>query len=298
MKRFAGIFPYLVSPVNSDGSVREQVLRDLVEHLIGCGVHGLVPLGSTGEFFYLSDGQKEDIVRIVIDQTGGRVPVVAGIAAGSILEAQRQARRMEALGADGILAILNVYFPLAQKDIYAYFSGVAEAVRCPVVLYNNPKFTKFEISVDVLAQLAKIDNIQYYKDASSNTGMLLDLHNRIGSQLTIFSASAHVPLFVMMIGGAGWMAGPACVIPRESVRLYELCKAGNWDEAMALQRKLWKMNAVFQKYGLAACIKGALTLQGFDVGGPIPPVRALTEEGWREIESVLKDICGENYRVR
>lgn len=290
MKDFAGIFPYLVSPVNEDGSIRERVLRDLTEHLIRCGVHGLVPLGSTGEFFYLSFEQRREIARIVIDQTAGRVPVIVGVAAASVLEGQRQAQEMERLGADGILAVLNVYFPLDQDGIYRYFAAVAEATALPVVLYNNPRFTGFEISVDTLERLADIPNILYYKDASPNTGRLLELHERVGNRLQIFSASAHVPLFVMMLGGKGWMAGPSCVIPRESVRLYELCHAGAWDEAMTLQRRLWRLNGVFQKYGLAACIKGALTMQGFDVGEPIPPTKPLTEAGRAEIKTVLYEI--------
>ena len=290
MKEFSGIFPYLVSPVNEDGTVREQVLRRLVEHLIQCGVHGLVPLGSTGEFFYLDFDQQREIARIVIEQAAGRVPVVVGVAASSNLQAQRRAREMEQLGADGILAILNVYFPLDQEAVFSYFSAVAAAVQCPVVLYNNPRFSHFEIDTSTLLRLSRIPNIRYYKDASPNTGRLLQLSGEVGGQLKIFSASAHVPTFVMLMGGSGWMAGPACVIPRQSVKLYELCRRGRWEEAMDLQRELWRLNAVFQKYGLAACIKGALTLQGFDVGGPIAPTKQLTPGGWQEIEAVLREL--------
>lgn len=297
MQKFAGIFPYLVSPVNDDGSVREKVLRDLVEYLISCKVHGLVPLGSTGEFFYLNFEQKKEIVKITIEQTAKRIPVIAGVAASSVIEAIYQAKQMQDLGVDGIVAILNVYFPLNQNGIYTYFSEIAKAVDCPVVIYNNPKFTGYEIEIETLVKLSKIDNIQYYKDASGNTGKLLTLLNRTGDDLTIFSASAHVPTFVMMLGGAGWMAGPSCVIPKQSVELYEFCVQKKWEEAMELQKKLWKINSVFQKYGLAACIKGALQLQGFDVGDPIPPITALSREGRQEIELALKNILGENYRV-
>lgn len=298
MKEFKGIFPYLISAVNEDGSVREEAMRQLVEYLIGCGVHGLVALGSTGEFFYLNFEQRKEIVRIVVDQAAGRVPVIAGVAAASVLEARRQAREMEQLGADGILAILNVYFPLGQNEIYTYFAGLADAVQCPVVLYNNPKYTNFEISVETLIRLSEIRNIQYYKDASANTGRLFELSCKVGGRLTIFSASSHVPVFVMMMGGAGWMAGPSCVIPKQSVELYELCCAERWEEAIELQRQLWKLNVVFQKYGLAACIKGALVLQGFDVGGPIAPTKQLEEGAWREIECVLTELFHGAFKVK
>jgi 4-hydroxy-tetrahydrodipicolinate synthase len=96
----------------------------------------------------------------------------------------------------------------------------------------------------------------------------------------------------MLIGGVGWMAGPACVVPRQSVRLYELCHAQQWDEAMGLQRKLWKMNRVFAKYNLAACIKGGLELQGYEVGPPLPPQTPLSDAGRSEIKDVLADLEG------
>ncbi len=116
-----------------------------------------------------------------------------------------------------------------------------------MVLYNNPKFTGFELALETLKDLAELPNVNYYKDASSNTGQLFRLTNMVGDKMKMFSASAHVPLFVMMMGGAGWMAGPSCVVPRESVELYNLCKQEKWKEAMVLQRRMWLINNVFQK---------------------------------------------------
>ncbi len=94
----------------------------------------------------------------------------------------------------------------------------------------------------------------------------------------------------MLIGGVGWMAGPACIVPRESVRLYELCKAKRWDEAMALQRKLWRVNEVFARFNLAACIKAGLEIQGYGVGDPIAPQASLATEERKIIAKVLQDI--------
>lgn len=289
-KEFEGIFPYLVSPVGSDGTVLEEPLRRLVSHLIDCGVHGLTPLGSTGEFYYLTWEQKKRIVEIVLDENRNRVPVVAGVTSSNTAEACRQAREFESMGVDGILSILDVYFPVKQKEVEEYYGSVAKSVSCPIVLYNNPRFMKFNLEPDTLEALCQIPNIRYYKDATGVTGTLLTLRNRLGDRLKIFSASAHIPVFVMMLGGVGWMAGPACVIPKQSVRLYEMCKAGRWDEALALQAKLWELNRVFQKYNLAACIKACLEIQGFEVGDPIPPIRALDESAREELRSVLAEM--------
>lgn len=287
MSDFCGVFPYLVSPIDGDGTVKEGVLRDLVEHLIAKGVHGLTPLGSTGEFPYLTWRQRKKIVEIVIDATNKRVPVVAGVSHASTAEAARQAKEFENLGADGILAVVETYFPLNDDQVYSYFAGIAQAVKCPIVLYTNPNFQKTDLSIDVLEKLADIPNVEYLKEASGNTGKLLTISNKIGDKLKLFSASAHIPLSVMMLGGVGWMAGPACVIPEQSIKLYELCRAKKWDEGMEYQKKLWDINKSFQKFGLAPCIKAALEIQGFAVGDPIPPLKPLSVKDKEELKQIL-----------
>lgn len=286
MNDFHGVFPYLVSPIDDAGRVKAGVLARLVDDLIAAGVHGLTPLGSTGEFAYLANEQRAEVVRATVEAAAGRVPVVAGVASTATADAVAQARRYQELGADGILAILESYFPLADAQVEVYFRAIADAVALPVVLYTNPQFQRSDLSLDVIARLAEHPRIRYIKDASTNTGRLLSITNRC-ERLRVFSASAHIPAAVMLIGGVGWMAGPACVVPRQSVRLYELCRAGRWPEAMDLQRSLWRINEIFARFNLAACIKAALALQGYDVGDPVAPQRPLGAEERRIIADAL-----------
>ena len=288
---FHGVFPYLVSPVDAHGEVDADVLGQLVDHLVRAGVHGLTPLGSTGEFAYLSWEQRRRVVEVVLEANAGRVPVVAGVAATTTAEAVRQAQAFAAMGADGILAILEAYFPLTEDGVVDYFTAIAQASDRPVVLYTNPTFQRSDLTLPAIVRLAELPTVRYLKDASPNTGRLLSILNAVGDRMRVFSASAHIPAAVMLIGGVGWMAGPACIIPRQSVRLYELCRAGEWDEALALQRKLWRVNQVFAKYNLAACIKGALELQGFPVGPPLPPQAPLSEAGRDEVRAVLDELA-------
>jgi 4-hydroxy-tetrahydrodipicolinate synthase len=284
------VFPYLVSPVDAEGRVLNDVLAALVEHLIAAGVHGLTPLGSTGEFAYLPAEARLEIVRTVVQATRGRVPVVAGVAATTIRDGVEQARRMAEAGADGILAILEAYFPVPDDGVEAYFRAVAAATPLPVVLYTNPQFQRSDLSLPVIRRLAEVPTIRYLKDASTNTGRLLSILNATEGRLRVFAASAHIPAAVMMIGGVGWMAGPACIVPRQSVRLYELCRAGEWSAAMTLQRDLWGVNEVFARHALAACIKAGLALQGFAVGDPIPPQPALDEAARAEVRTALERV--------
>ena len=285
-----GVFPYLVSPVTPDGRVSVDVLAQLSSDLIAKGVHGLTPLGSTGEFAYLNSAQRQTVVETVIATAGKRVPVVAGVAATTIADAVSQARTYERLGADGILAVMEAYFPIDDDGVVSYFQAIAEATSLPVVLYTNPNFQRSDLSIPAIVKLSKVKNIRYIKDASNNTGRLLSILNATDGRLKVFAASAHIPAAVMLIGGVGWMAGPACAVPEASVKLYNHCKAEQWTEAMLLQRKLWALNQAFAKYNLAACIKGALSLQGYAVGAPLPPQAPLSEAGLAEVRAALTSV--------
>ncbi|GKX55939.1 dihydrodipicolinate synthase family protein [Leminorella grimontii] len=292
MTNFSGIFPYLVSPVdNQSGKVLERSLRRLVEHLINSGVHGLSPLGSTGEFAYLSTAQREEIVRIVLDQTAGRVPVLAGVAAFSTREAQEQAERYARLGVDGLVLIMQKMFPVSPQGQTRFFADVAEALPdVSMTLYTNPGLLGGDIPMDVLDDLSHVKNIEYIKDASGNTGRILTMINRFGDRMRVFSASAHIPLMVFKLGGVGWMAGPACVMPKQCVELYNLAQVDDWDRALEKQKSMWRINEAFTKYALAACIKGALNIQGFEVGSPIAPQQPLSAEAMNELRAILADL--------
>jgi len=284
-----GVFPYLVSPIDAAGRIKTDVLARLCDDFIKAGVHGLTPLGSTGEFAYLNSEQRAAVVQTTIEATQKRVPVIAGVAATATADAVTQAEYYQRLGADGILAILESYFPLKDAQVEAYFRAIADAVDIPVVLYTNPQFQRSDLSLDTIARLSTHPRIRTIKDASTNTGRLLSIMNRC-PDMKVFSASAHIPAAVMLIGGVGWMAGPACIVPRQSVRLYDLCRAGRWADAMALQRKLWGINEAFARFNLAACIKAGLQLQGYDVGEPVPPQPALGPDERKIVEKTLSEL--------
>jgi 4-hydroxy-tetrahydrodipicolinate synthase len=290
MTGFHGVFPYLVSPIDASGRIKTDVLGRLSDDLIKAGVHGLTPLGSTGEFAYLNREQRETVVKATIEAAHKRVPVIAGVASTSTADAVEQAKTYEKLGADGILAICEAYFPLKDNQVEGYFRAIADAVSIPVVLYTNPNFQRSDLTLDVIARLSEHPRIRYIKDASTNTGRLLSIMNR-APNMKVFAASAHIPAAVMLIGGVGWMAGPANIVPRQSVKLYDLCRAQKWQEAMKLQREMWRVNEAFARFNLAACIKAGLQIQGYDVGDPVPPQAALSPEDRKAVERLLADVA-------
>ena len=283
-----GIYPYLVSPVSPDGSIREPVLGRLVEDLIAAGVQGVTPLGSTGEVSFLTAPQRRRIVEVTLEAAAGRVPVVPGVAAFSTTDAVAQARLYEQLGANGLVVMRQSAGPVSEEGVQAYFAAAAAAVGLPIILYTNPAVLGTDLSIQTLDGLTELANVRYIKDATSDTGRILSYSNRYAGRLQVFSASAHIPMFVFMLGGVGWMAGPACVIPDAALRLHRLTASGRFDEALSLQRKTWAVNEVFRKYPLGACIKAALECRGYDVGGPVEPQLPLEAAAVREIRRALE----------
>src|ERR1035438_5151743 len=160
MTDFHGVFPYLVSPIDPQGRILTDVLGRLADDLIKAGVHGLTPLGSTGEFAYLSREQRAAVVQATIEAAAKRVPVIAGVASTSTADAVEQAKHYQSLGADGILAVLEAYFPLKDAQIEAYFRAIADSVDIPVVLYTNPQFQRSDLTLDVIARLGEHPRIQ------------------------------------------------------------------------------------------------------------------------------------------
>ncbi len=285
-----GVVPYLPTPLTETGEVATEPLERLCDHLIGAGVHGLTPLGSTGEFAYLDFGAKRQVVEATVRAARGRVPVIAGVAATATRDAVAQARAWAEAGADGILAVLEAYFPVPEDGVAAYFTAIADATDLPVTLYTNPNFQRSDLSLAAIDRLADHPNICFLKDASTNTGRLLSVLTLAGDRIGVFAASSHITAAVMLIGGRGWLAGPSCLVPEQSVRLYDLCRAGDWDTAMALQRDLWAVNQVFARFNLAGAVKAGLRLQGFDCGDPAPPQAALSEGQVAEVRAALERV--------
>jgi 4-hydroxy-tetrahydrodipicolinate synthase len=285
---FHGVFPYLVSPVEEDGRIKDEVLARLVEHLIGAGVHGLTPLGSTGEFAYLSFEQRRRVVEVTLDAAAGRVPVVAGVAATTTADAVRQAQAFERMGCAGVLAILEAYFPIPDEGVHAYFSAIARAVSCPIVLYSNPQSAVGPVPARDRAPggASKRPLPEGRVHQHRRAALAHEPPRRPARRLQRLLAH---PGLRHAAGRARLDGGPRLrhAAPERSA---QLCRAGRFDDAMGLQRPLWRINQLFAKYALAACIKGALEVQGFEVGRPLPPQPALDEAGRAEVRAMLEEL--------
>ena len=288
----SGIIPYIPSPVDDNGNVNTSELYRLCVDLAKTGIGGLCVLGSTGEFPYLLLEQKRKIVETAV--RAGRemkLPVVAGVTGFSSFQAINEILEFSQLGADAFVLIIESYFPLSEEELANFITRVAKAVPDkPIILYSNPKFMHYKYPIGLFDRLVDVENVIGYKDASGDTGFLLSLVNKFSDRYKIYSASAHIPLFVFELGAVGWMAGPACIIPRPSVRLWELYKDREMEKAMDLQKELWSVNSAFTKHGLTAVIKSVLSHQGYDIGKPIHPLKTLDETVANELYEIVDSI--------
>lgn len=289
-QRLHGVIPYLVSPVGEGGKVLEAGLTRLVNDLIEAGVHGLTPLGSTGEFAYLTQEQRERVVAVTVAAAAGRVPVLPGVAAGGTHDAVNQAQRYSDLGADGLVVTMSPYFPPSPRSITRFFVDVAGAVDLPVVIYTNPGLQGYAIPLAAIEEMLVAPNVRYIKDASGNTARLLSIKRQFGDRLGLFAASAHLPVPVLQLGGLGIMSGPACLRPRLLIKLYDAVMQGRLPEALDLQERLSALSDLFLRFNLASCVKAGLNHLGYSVGDPIPPQEPLTGEQTAEVAKVLDSL--------
>jgi 4-hydroxy-tetrahydrodipicolinate synthase len=259
----------LVTPFARDGAVDEPALRALVEWQIAEGVHFLVPCGSTGEAATLSPAEHRRVVEITVEQTAGRVPVVAGAGSNDTARAIALSREMRAAGATHLLHVSPMYNKPPQRGIVAHFKAIADAVDLPVVAYNVPGRTGSNITVETALELAEIPGIVAMKEASGDLQQIQRLLCRRPAGFGVLSGDDSLTLPIMALGGDGVISVVSNATPRPMAALVEACAAGDFATARAMHELLtpW-MSAAFVE------------------SNPIPAKAALAM--LRRIENVLR----------
>ena len=290
--RWEGIFVPHVTPFDENEEINEEVLRELVNYFIESGIHGLVTLGSNGEFPNLSFEERLRVLEIVVDEVNGRIPVISGAGASATREAIRFARRALDIGVDGFLVVSPYYFKPSDREVYAYYSRIAEAIDAPIILYSVPKFTGYHLSLDVVEKLAnEYSNIVGIKDSGGLISRIAELIRRVGKRISIFGGTGDMIYPTLALGGHGAIVAIANVAPRKCVELYNAFREGNLEKARALQLELNYLNEILvRRYNQLSAIKTAMNLQGLRVGNPRHPTSPLGEKEVEHIKQVLKEL--------
>lgn len=292
MTQFRGIFAAMVTPFSADGEqVDEAALGDLVDWLIGEGVHGLIPLGSTGEFATLTGEERRRVAEVTVEQAARRVPVVVQTAAVSTRETVALSRHAAEIGADGVMIVPPYYEPISEEEVYAHYAAVAEAVKLPIVLYNIPVACGFDMKPSFVARLAEIPTVQYIKDSTGDARRVQELIQVCGDRIGVFNGADTLSLLGLVAGACGMIWGAANVTPRACVELYDLvARQRDLARAQALWHKMQPLQYFLENEGYVASVKAGAAMVGMEVGPPRRPILPLSDARVAELRRLLEPL--------
>ena len=283
-----GIITAMVTPFDENQKINETAARQLVDKLISQGVHGLFILGTNGEFHVLSDDEKVEFAKIVIDQAAHRVPVYVGAGACGTQETIKLAQRMEAVGADALSVISPYFIAPTQQELADHYRKVAEAVNIPIIMYNIPKNTGINIEPETVKSLIGVKNIAGIKDSSGNMeNMQGYIDAGKGSDFVVLVGSDSKILPALKIGAAGAIAGTSNIIAELDVSIYENYLKGNLEAAEQAQKDIDVLRGVLKLGTVPSVMKRAVTLLGINVGDARCPVSKLPAEADEQIKAAL-----------
>lgn len=271
MSNFRGTYTVLITPLTADGRhVDVPALKRLVEWQIEEGIHGLIPLGSTGEFLSLTRDERQLVIETCIATAAKRVPVLIGTGAEWTDECVSLSKEAEAMGADGVMIIPPFYSSPTPDELFLHYRKVGEAIGVPIMVYNNPATANVDLTPPIVARLSRIDNCSYIKESTLEVTRVRDIIELCGERMTVFAGILGYESF--WLGAQGWVAVCSNLIPKMSARLFELvADEKNMDEAIALYKKMLPIVKWVGGHRYVAASKEALDMMGLPVGKPRAP---------------------------
>jgi len=284
---FRGVTTAMITPFLSDGSVDFDGLRKNTRHQLDNGVGGLLPLGTTGETPTLSEDEKEQIVRTVVEEADGKVPVLVGVGTNSTEKTIKNGEQAKAWGADALLVVTPYYNKPSQEGIVAHFHTVCDATDLPVVVYNIQGRTGTNIETSTLKSIAEKENIIAVKEASGNIHQMMDVLEKI-PEIAVYSGDDGMTFPLICLGGQGVISVVSNLLPGLVVEMVSESLAGNMERARQLHFKLLPIfKAAFIETNPCP-VKYAMGQLGL-AGGPVRlPLVEIKESSKRVIDSVLK----------
>jgi 4-hydroxy-tetrahydrodipicolinate synthase len=272
---FFGSIPALVTPFR-DGRVAEDTFRALVEWQISEGSNGLVPVGTTGESATLEFDEHYRVIALCVEQARGRVPVIAGCGSNNTTAAIANMRAAQQAGADAALVVLPYYNRPGQAGLIAHFRALAGACDLPIIVYNVPGRTVTNIAVETLGEIADLPSVVGIKDATGDLGRVTAQRLACGPAFCQLSGNDETALAFNAMGGAGCISVSANVAPRLCAKFQEAMREGRWDEALALQDRLYPLHMAMFTDASPAPVKYALSRvrPGFTTELRLPLVEA------------------------
>ncbi len=290
MRRFRGTYTVLITPFTHDGAAVDlEALKRLVEFQITEGIHGLIPLGSTGEFLSITPDERTAIVETVVRTAAGRVPVLIGTGAEWTRDAVATSREAEALGADGVMIIPPFYSVPTEDELYVHYKAVADAISIPIMVYNNPATANVDLTPEIVARLSTIPNCSYIKESTLDVTRVREIIRLCGERMTVFAGVLGFESF--WLGAEGWIAVCSNVAPRLSAALFEASvDRRDLAEGTAIHRKLVPLLPFVGGPRYVSGTKAAFEMMGMPMGQPRAPRLPLPERDRPALRKVLAEM--------
>ena len=284
---FFGSIPALVTPF-SGGRVAEDTFRELVDWQIAEGSNALVPCGTTGESATMSAEEQRRVIEITVKVTAGRVPVIAGCGSNNVAHAIQYLHAAKDVGADAALVVMGYYNRPSQAGMIAAFKALSQASALPIIVYNIPGRAVVDISVETLAEIAKLPNIVGVKDATGNLGRVSAQRLASGESFMQLSGNDETALAFNAAGGVGCISVTANVAPRLCSDFQKAMREGRWDEALNLQDRLYPLHTALFTDASPGPVKYALSRvrSGFPTELRLPMVEP-SEASKRKVDEAL-----------
>ncbi|MBD1382638.1 4-hydroxy-tetrahydrodipicolinate synthase [Metabacillus arenae] len=286
--KLKGIFPAMLTPLTKDQQVNEDVLRQLTNHFIQSGVHGIFALGTNGEFHLFNNKEKVRIAKVIIEEAAGRVPIMIGTGGNSTEEVIELSKMMEEAGADALSIITPFFIPPTQKELLDHYKAIANESNLPVLLYNIPSKTGINIHAEIVAELADVPNIAGIKDSSGQfENILAFIEATKNKDFAVFAGTDSLILKTLSAGGKGAVAATANMLPETVVAIYNHWHEGNINQAEIEQEKLQPLRDTFAYGTIPSSLKKATDLYGIPVGPPKLPVKEPTGDALEKIKLMV-----------
>ena len=284
---FTGSGVAIITPFNENG-IDFDSLGNLIDFHLNNNTDAIIVCGTTGEAATMPDEEHLSAIEYTVKRVNKKIPVIAGTGSNDTVHGIKLSKEAERLGADALLVVTPYYNKTNKQGLINHFTAIAESVNIPIILYNVPSRTGMNISLEVLEELTKIDNIVGIKEASGNASYLMEVAARFGDRLDIYSGNDDIIVPVMSVGGKGVISVLANVLPKETHDICKLYLDGKTEESMRLQFKyLDLINTLFCEVNPIP-VKTALNLMGFNVGKLRMPLYEMDEKNKQRLINSLK----------
>ena len=293
-----GIIPALVTPMDRDGTLLEDGLREVIDYTIEGGVHGVFVLGSTGEIYGLDARQKQRVLEITVNHVAGRVPIYAGASEITTKDCIQTAQLAESIGGISAVSVLTPYFITpSQEELKEHYKAIAGSTSLPIILYGNDEKTNVSITPDTAVELADVENIVAIKDSSGDMTKMGEYIRRTQEKEFSVLAGRDTLIFAnLCYGGTGGIASTGNIAPAIVSGIYDAYEAGEFEKARELQYKLAPLRLAFGLGSFPVVMKEALNLVGVNAGVTLGPINEMTQPNRKKLIQVLKDL--NLYQIR